>query len=163
MATSGKNLSNYSKEKLYVPKGKRIGICYSEWNEEITLALLDGAEEVLRQVMREADIIVKSVPGSFELALGAQFLFEAEKADAVICIGSVIRGETAHFDFVCSAASQGIQEVGLKYNAPCIFCVLTDDNIQQSRARSGGEHGNKGTEAALVALSMLKLKSELGL
>ncbi|NNC82578.1 MAG: 6,7-dimethyl-8-ribityllumazine synthase [Flavobacteriales bacterium] len=161
MATAGKDLSAYSPEDLAIPEGKKVGICYSEWNEEITHALMDGALEVLHQVMDKEDILIHSVPGSFELPLGAQFLFESDKVDAVICIGSVIRGETAHFDYVCQAASQGILQVGLRYNAPCIFCVLTDDTIEQSRARSGGIHGNKGSEAAVAALKMLTLKESL--
>lgn len=161
MATIGKDLSYYNKEELYSPTGKRIAICYSEWNAEITEALLKGAVEVLSHVLSPENILIKTVPGSFELPLGAQLLLESQEVDAVICIGSVIRGETSHFDFVCSATSQGIMDVGLKYNAPCVFCVLTDDNIEQSRARAGGKHGNKGTESALVALEMLKLQEEL--
>lgn len=161
MATAGKDLSAYKVEDLYTPRNKRIGICYSEWNSEITEALLAGALEVLEKVIPSTELLVKKVPGTFELPLGAQFMFETGEIDAVICIGSVIRGETAHFDFVCNAASQGIMEVGLKYDSPCVFCVLTDDNIIQSWERAGGKHGNKGTEAALVALEMLRLREEL--
>jgi 6,7-dimethyl-8-ribityllumazine synthase len=161
MATAGKDLSAYDAEGLYRPDGMRIALCVAEWNEEITSGLLRGALEVLHQVMDEDRILIHYVPGSFELPLGAQFLFDGTDVAAVICIGSVIRGETAHFDFVCNAASEGILHVGLKYNAPCVFCVLTDDNIAQSRARSGGVHGNKGTEAAVAALKMLELKHSL--
>ena len=161
MATAGKDLSAYDAGELYRPDGMRIALCVAEWNDEITSGLRDGALEVLRQVMDEDRILIHNVPGSFELPLGAQFLFDATDVEAVICIGSVIRGETAHFDFVCNAASEGVLHVGLKYNAPCVFCVLTDDNIEQSRARSGGVHGNKGTEAAVAALKMLKLKYSL--
>lgn len=161
MATSGKDLSAYDAASLYRPDGERIALCVADWNPEITHGLRDGALEVLLQVMPEENILVHTVPGSFELPLGAQFLFETGEIDAVICIGSVIRGETAHFDFVCSAASEGVLKVGLRYNSPCIFCVLTDDNMAQSRARSGGEHGNKGTEAAVAVLDMLRLKAAL--
>ena len=161
MATAGKDLSAYDAADLYRPEGQKIALCVAEWNDEITSGLMRGALDVLHQVMDESQILIHHVPGSFELALGAQFLFDATDVSAVICIGSVIRGETAHFDYVCNAASEGILHVGLKYNAPCVFCVLTDDNIEQSRARSGGKHGNKGTEAAIAALKMLELKHAL--
>jgi 6,7-dimethyl-8-ribityllumazine synthase len=97
------------------------------------------------------------VPGSFELAYGCGKLIREEKPDAVIAIGSVIRGETAHFDFVCSATAQGIMELNLRLEVPVIFCVLTDDTLQQAKDRSGGRHGNKGAEAAVAALQMAAL------
>src|SRR5690606_20855674 len=100
------------------------------------------------------------VPGSFELPLAAQWCLE-NGADAVICVGAVIRGETSHFDYVCQAVSQGVKDVGLTFSAPVMFCVLTDDNIDQSRARSGGKHGNKGVEAAIGAIQMLALRDQL--
>ncbi|MBT3962549.1 MAG: 6,7-dimethyl-8-ribityllumazine synthase, partial [Flavobacteriales bacterium] len=110
---------------------------------------------------QDSNIKTLKVPGSYELPLGAQWAIEKHELDAVICVGSVIRGETAHFDYVCQAVSQGVKDVSLEYNLPVIFGVLTDDNIEQSRARSGGEHGNKGTEAALTALEMLALRDSL--
>lgn len=162
MATAHKNLSAYDAEALYRPSSETvIALCVAQWNEEITEGLKEGALEVLNSIMSPEQILSHYVPGSFELALGAQYLFEHRQVDAVICIGSVIRGETAHFDYVCSAASQGILNVGLKYNAPCMFCVLTDDHIEQSRARSGGKLGNKGTEAAVGALDLLRLRDQL--
>ena len=84
-----------------------------------------------------------------------------KQCDAVIAIGSVIRGETAHFDFVCQSAASGVLKAGMDADRPAIFCVLTDDNIEQSRARSGGVHGNKGIEAAVAALEMLQLRRNL--
>ncbi len=164
MATSGKNLSSYDSKEL--PNGARfkVGIVVSEWNSEFTEAMKDGAIEVLLSAgVLEDSIVVKRVPGSYELPLGAQMMLESNKLqlDCVIAIGSVIRGETAHFDYVCSATSQGIKDVSLKTGKPVAFCVLTDDNKDQTRARSGGEHGNKGTEAAVVVLKMLALGSEL--
>ena len=102
------------------------------------------------------------VPGAYELPLAAQWLAEKDNVDAVICVGSVIRGETAHFDFVCQAVSQGVKDVGLKTGKPIIFGVLTDDNKQQALDRSGGVHGNKGTEAAITALKMVDLRKKLG-
>lgn len=159
MATSGKNLSFYDPADL--PNGAhfRVGIVVSEWNQEITHALRDGALEVLYAAGVAPDAcIVKEVPGAFELALGAKWLLESPTScDAVIAIGAVIRGETAHFDFVCQAASSGIQRLGLDSGKPVIFCVLTDDHIDQSRARAGGVHGNKGVEAGLACLKMLSL------
>ena len=160
MATAGKNLSLYDAAQL--PNGARfrVGIVVSEWNSEITHALRDGAIEVLRAAgVPEDGVVVHDVPGAFELPLGAQWLLNApQPCDAVIAVGAVIRGETAHFDFVCQAASQGVLRVGLDSGKPAIFCVLTDDTIEQSRARSGGVHGNKGVEAAVACLKMLALK-----
>ena len=101
------------------------------------------------------------VPGSYELPLGAQWLAERDDIDGVICIGSVIRGETAHFDYVCSAAAQGILRVNQDTGKPVMFCVLTDDTAEQAASRSGGEHGNKGVEAAVGLLKMLALRSSL--
>jgi 6,7-dimethyl-8-ribityllumazine synthase len=158
MATT--DLSNYDFNK--VPNGAnfKVGIVVSEWNSKITFGLLKGAEEtLLKHGVSKENIEITFVPGAFELALGAQFLFEnSDHLDAVICIGTVIRGETAHFDYVCQGATQGIMETGLKYNKPCVFCVLTDDNEQQSIDRSGGKHGNKGVEAGVAALKMIELK-----
>ncbi len=164
MATVDKNLCSYNSNEL--PNGARykVGIVVSEWNSEFTESMLKAAVEVLDQsgVLSE-NIHVKWVPGSFELPLGAQLMLESDSLnlDGVIAIGSVIRGETAHFDYVCSAAAQGIMDVNLKYGKPVSFCVLTDNNEEQTRARSGGEHGNKGTEAAVVVLKMLALTPEL--
>ncbi|MCB0771844.1 MAG: 6,7-dimethyl-8-ribityllumazine synthase [Flavobacteriales bacterium] len=157
MATT--DLSKY--DAAGVPKGTglRLGLVVSEWNAEITGALRDGAvETLLKHGVALKDIREESVPGSFELALGAQLLLERHDLDGVICIGSVVRGETPHFDFVCQATAHGIMEVGLKTGLPVIFCVLTDDNMEQARARSGGRHGNKGVEAAVAVLKMAALR-----
>jgi len=162
MATAGNNLSEYDPNFVPNAANMRIGIVIAEWNEEITSGLLSGAKEtLLKHHLKETNLHIKWVPGSFELPLAAQFMLEHGKFDGVICIGSVIRGETAHFDFVCQACSQGVKDVGLKYNKPVIFCVLTDDNKQQSIDRSGGKHGNKGTEAAVAALKMIGLQKDL--
>jgi 6,7-dimethyl-8-ribityllumazine synthase len=161
MATANKNLSIVGS----VPKAKEawnIAIVKAEWNEEITNGLLEGAKTLLKESdIPESNIHLLDVPGSYELPLGAQWAIEQLEVDAVICLGSVIRGETAHFDYVCQAVSLGIKDVSLSYNLPVIFGVLTDDNIEQSRARSGGIHGNKGTEAAATALKMLELRDRL--
>jgi len=156
MATVNHNLSDYDRDSVPSAADMRIAIVVSEWNEEITNGLLNGAHNtLLNQGATTDNVLVKYVPGSFELPLGAQFVLEELAVDAVICLGAVIRGETSHFDYVCEATAMGIKDVGLKYNKPVIFGVLTDDNIEQSRARSGGMHGNKGDEAAITAIKMV--------
>jgi 6,7-dimethyl-8-ribityllumazine synthase len=160
MATSGKNLSQYDRSLLPDVSGLRFGLVVSEWNAEITEALYSGAAAVLMDCgVSEANLIRWNVPGSFELPHGCRRLIHQEKPDAVIAIGSVIRGETAHFDFVCQATALGIKDLNLQQDVPVIFCVLTDDNLQQSIDRSGGRHGNKGAEAAVAAIKMATLGS----
>jgi 6,7-dimethyl-8-ribityllumazine synthase len=162
MATENHNLSVYDKSKITVSHSWKIAIAVSKWNEEITEGLLNGAKAALIDVgIQEEQILVRVVPGSFELPLAAQLIYESLSADAVICLGSVIKGETKHFDYVCQAVSSGIKDVGLKYNKPTIFGVLTDNKIEQSRARSGGNLGNKGTEAAITAIEMLMFQESL--
>ncbi len=156
MASSNKNLSTYGSQNIGVIETKKFGIVVAEWNTEITGALYAGAMDTLLQHGAHRDnIISKSVPGTFELSLGAQWLAANPEIDAVICIGCVIQGETPHFDYICQAVSYGITEVGLKFNKPVIFGVLTTDNLQQALDRSGGKHGNKGDEAAATAIKML--------
>ncbi|MBA4746377.1 MAG: 6,7-dimethyl-8-ribityllumazine synthase [Muricauda sp.] len=158
MATTNKNLSVYDKNKIPNAKNLRFGIVVSEWNGEITEALYQGAEEALVDCGALPENVLRwDVPGSFELTFGCKKMIQTEKVDAIVAIGSVIRGETSHFDFVCSATAQGIKDLNVAYDVPVIFCVLTDDNIEQSRARSGGKHGNKGTEAAIAAIQMAVL------
>ena len=162
MATAGNNLSSYKSEDL--PNGAhfKVGIVVSEWNSTYTGGMLRGAQEVLTEAgVPEHAVHVHWVPGSYELPLGAQWLAEREDIDGVICIGSVIRGETAHFDYVCSAAAQGIMRVHQDTGKPVMFCVLTDDTAEQAEARSGGVHGNKGVEAAVGLLKMLALRTSL--
>ncbi len=158
MATEHHNLSNYNKE--LVPNGAdfKVGIVVSEWNDNVTLNLLKGAKEtLLTNGVKEDDIHVYFVPGTFELPLGCQMIFENTFLDGVLAIGCVIQGETRHFDFVCEGTTKGIMDVGLKYNKPAIFCVLTDNNLQQSLDRAGGKHGNKGVECAVALLKMVAL------
>ena len=162
MATAGNNLSSYKSED--VPNGAhfKVGIVVSEWNSTYTGGMLRGAQEVLAEAgVPEQAVHVHWVPGSYELPLGAQWLAERDDIDGIICIGSVIRGETAHFDYVCSAAAQGILRVNQDTGKPVMFCVLTDDTAEQAEARSGGVHGNKGIEAAVGLLKMLALRSSL--
>lgn len=155
------NLSKYNFDDVPDAKGMKIAIVVAKWNNQITNNLLDGAKQTLIKCgCEDIDIQVKYVPGSYELALGAQFLLEKDNSiDAVICLGSVIQGETKHFDFVCQATSLGIKDVSLKYNKAVIFGVLTDNNIQQAIDRSGGKLGNKGVESAISAIEMVHLKN----
>ena len=154
MATVNKNLSDYNKATIPNAKDFRFGIVVSEWNDTITEGLFKGAYDALIDCgVSESNIIRWNVPGSYELIYGCKKMQE-QNVDAVIAIGSVIQGETKHFDFVCEAVSQGIKDINVLHNIPVIFCVLTDNNLQQAIDRSGGKHGNKGTEAAIAAIKM---------
>lgn len=162
MATANTNLSEY--DISTIPNGAdfRIGIVVSEWNSSITLNLLKGAKEtLLKHGVKNENISTHFTPGSFELPLGAQFLLEDDSFDGVIALGSVIQGETKHFDFVCNSVAQGVKDVSLKYNKPIIFGVLTDNTMQQAEDRSGGRHGNKGIECAVACLKMIELQNTL--
>lgn len=158
MATKNKNLSVYDKANLPKANHLRIGLVVSEWNDNVTENLFEGAKDALLDCGLHSDNIIRwSVPGSFELTFGCKKMLTSQKVDAIIAIGSVIRGETSHFDFVCSATAQGIKDLNIQYDVPVIFCVLTDDTLQQAQDRSGGKHGNKGTEAAIAAIKMATL------
>ncbi len=161
MATVNKNLSQYDKNTIPNTKGFRFGIVVSEWNENITGGMYKGAiEALLENGVQKEDIISWDVPGSFELIYGCKRMIETQNVDAVIAIGSVIQGETKHFDFVCEAVSQGIKDLNVLTDVPVVFCVLTDNNLQQAIDRSGGIHGNKGTEAAIVAIKMAYIRQQ---
>ena len=162
MATTNKNLSTYDKNELPNVRDFRFGIVVSEWNSEITQGMFQGAFDAIIDCGGIKENIVRwNVPGSFELIYGAKKMTQSfEMLDAVIAIGSVIRGETAHFDYVCEAVSQGIKDLNVQGDIPVIFCVLTDDNQQQAIDRSGGKHGNKGTEAAIAAIKMAQLRKD---
>jgi 6,7-dimethyl-8-ribityllumazine synthase len=162
MATEGKNLSEYDKSKIPNAKEFRFGIVVSEWNDNVTEGLYQGAMQVLleNEVM-ERKIVRWNVPGSFELIYGCKKMQESfDMLDAIIAIGSVIEGETKHFDFVCQAVSHGIKDLNVENDIPVIFCVLTDQNMQQAIDRSGGKHGNKGAEAAVAAIKMAELRKQ---
>lgn len=156
MATTLKNLSEYSDKNIADVAGKRFAIVVAEWNARVTEALFEGAHRTLLKEGAQAEnIIRKNVPGSFELTLGAQWVAERPDIDAVICLGCVIQGETRHFDFICNAVAHGLTDVGLKFNKPVIFGVLTPNTLEQALDRAGGRHGNKGDEAAVTAIKML--------
>lgn len=158
MATT--NLSAYDKTSVPNAKDFRFGIVVSEWNENITDNLYKGAvEALLENGALEENIIKWDVPGSYELIYGAKKMVQSQNLDAVIAIGSVIKGETKHFDFVCDGVTQGIKDLNLQQDIPVIFCVLTDDTMQQSIDRSGGKHGNKGIECAVAAIKMAAIKN----
>ncbi len=164
MATANHNLSNYDKSTIPNAKDFRFGIVVSEWNSNITEGLWQGAFDALIDCGAQKENIVRwNVPGTFELTYGAARLSKSIYADsgmldAIIVIGCVIQGETKHFDFVCEGVTQGVKDLNLKGDIPVIFCVLTDNNMQQSIERSGGKHGNKGTEAAIAAIKMAELR-----
>ena len=162
MATEGKNLSEYDKNTIPNAKEFRFGIVVSEWNDNITEGLFEGAVKVLLEnEVLERKIVRWNVPGSFELIYGCKKMQESyDMLDAIIAIGSVIEGETKHFDFVCEAVSQGIKDLNVQNDIPVIFCVLTDQNMQQAIDRSGGKHGNKGAEAAVAAIKMAQLRKD---
>jgi 6,7-dimethyl-8-ribityllumazine synthase len=145
-------------EGTLVGTGLRIAIVVSRWNELITTRLLEGARDGLRRhgVAEEA-VDVAWVPGSFELALACRRLAETGRYDAVIALGAVIRGATSHYDHVAGAATSGVAQVGLQTGVPCIFGVITTENIEQALERAGTKAGNKGFEAATAAIEMATL------
>ncbi len=162
MATHLKGLSDFSHIEIPSAKAFRFGIVVSQWNAEVTGALYEGAYAALiKNGALVENIVDIRVPGSFELTSGADLLLASKKLDAVICLGCVIQGETRHFDFICNAVANGVTNVSIKYNKPVIFGVLTTDNLQQAKDRSGGKHGNKGEEAAVTAIMMANIKSSL--
>lgn len=162
MATARKNLSELDRKDAPSATLFKFGIIVSEWNSDITNALLEGACETLGALGASSrHIHTHHVPGSFELPVGAKLMIESGAYDAVIAIGSVIQGETRHFDFVCHTVAAGIKDVSLSTGVPIIFCVLTDNTIDQAKARSGGKYGNKGVEAAVAAVKMAHLRRKL--
>jgi len=161
MATANKNLSAYDKTTLPDAANLKVGVVVSNWNDTITEGLFEGAKRTLLDCgLQEEQLIRWDVPGSFELVFGAKRMIERfEDLDAVIVIGCVIKGETMHFEFVCEGVTHGIKDLNLIADIPVIFCVLTDNTIEQSLARSGGDMGNKGVEAAVTALKMIALNN----
>ncbi len=138
---------------------KKIAIVVASWNEEITEALYEGAfESLIASGIKRANIIRSTLPGTFELPLGALWMAERKDIHAVICLGCVIQGETPHFDYICQAAAHGITDVGLRTKKPVIFGVLTTLNKEQALERAGGKYGNKGEEAAITAVEMLGVR-----
>lgn len=164
MATVNKNLSDYDKNSVPNAKDFRFGIVVAEWNDTITEGLFKGAIDALLENQVPAQHIIRwNVPGSFELIYGSKKMLQTQNVDAVIAIGCVIQGQTKHFDFVCEGVTQGIKDLNVQTDIPVIFCVLTDNTMQQSIDRSGGIHGNKGTEAAIAAIKMAYIRQQASL
>lgn len=162
MATALHNLSEYDIASIPPTEGMRFGIVVSEWNHNITGALLKGAHATLvKNGVKEENIIVMTVPGSFELVYGSAQMAKSGKVDAVIAIGCVIRGDTPHFDYICQGATQGLAELNMKGDVPVIYGLLTCNNLQQAQDRAGGILGNKGDECAVTAIKMVHYKRTL--
>jgi len=158
MSTNHSNLSDY--DMASVPSGDNltVGLVVSEWNEDITESLYSGAYDTLVERGVISNNIKRiNVPGSFELVYGSKKMIQSN-VDVVIAIGCVIKGETEHFNYICHSVSNGIIDLNINFNTPVVFCVLTDNNKQQSLDRSGGKYGNKGVEAAITALKLSAIK-----
>ena len=147
----------------YDVAGARIGIVAARFNDAVVSLLLEAALDTLaRHGLNRDNVPVVRVPGAFELPIAARWVARREGADCVVALGAVIRGETPHFDYVCAEAARGIQAASIETDVPVVFGVLTCDDQAQADARAGGDHGNKGREAALAALEMVSLRRRLG-
>ena len=157
MATAMHNLSDYDFTKVPDASNMIFGVVVAEWNPEITGALLEGCVSTLeRHGALPENIHVKTVPGSFELIYGAHQMTLNDGYDAVIILGSVIRGETPHFDYICQGVTEGIARLNATSNIPVVYGLLTTNDLQQAKDRAGGKLGNKGDECAVVAIKMAK-------
>ena len=155
MATAYHNLSDYDFNSVPDAENMRFGIVVSEWNSNITGPLLEGA------VNKDENILVQTVPGSFELTYGSAQMIKSGKVDAVIAIGCVVRGDTPHFDYVCAGTTQGIAHLNATTDVPVIYGLITTNNMQQAEDRAGGKLGNKGDEGAVTAIKMVDFKRKL--
>ncbi len=163
MASALKNLSNYNEQSIPNAEKMKFGIVVSEWNTEITHALYGGCHDTLTKHGASAENIhTLQVPGSFELPFGARLCISSHKVDAIICIGCVIQGETKHNEYINDAVAKGLINLSLASKIPCIFGVLTPNDMEQARDRAGGKHGNKGIEAAVTAIRMAALNQQMG-
>ncbi len=163
MSVKKTNLSEHDSSKIPVLVNKKIAIVVSDWNTDVTFVLRDGAVDTLiKYGLTKNDIIIKYVPGSFELPIAAEMIYRThDEIDGIICLGCVIQGETRHFDFICNAVSNGVMNVAINYSSPVIFGVLTTNDMQQAIERSGGKYGNKGVEAAIACIKMIALEDSL--
>ncbi len=156
MATAYHNLSEYDFNSVPNAEHMKFGIVVSEWNFNITGALLKGAVETLKKHgAKEENILIKTVPGSFELTFGASQLIKHTDVDAVIALGCVVRGDTPHFDYVCMGATEGITRLNATTDTPVIYGLITTNDMAQAEDRSGGKLGNKGDECAVTAIKMI--------
>ena len=159
METKHTNLSEFNKEDIPNAKGLSFGIVVSNWNPNITENLFKGSYQTLIDSgVNSSNIKRYNVPGSYELIFGTKVALK-DNPDAIICLGSIIKGETKHFDFIANAVAVGIKDLNIKLDIPVVFGVLTDDNMQQAIARSGGKYGNKGVESAITAIKMAVLNT----
>ncbi len=159
MASALKNLSAYNDENIPDAEKFKFGIVVSEWNTRITHALYQGCFETLvKHGASEENIQTIQVPGSFELTAGAKILADAQRFDAIICLGCVIKGETKHDEYINHAVATGLTGLSIAIGTPCIFGVLTPNTMEQALDRAGGKHGNKGVEAAVTAIRMASLR-----
>lgn len=145
-----------------VVKDKKFGIVVSRFNEFISSKLLEGAVDTLeKHGVKDSEITIVWVPGSFEIPMLAKKMAESGKYDAIICLGVIIRGETPHFDFVASEAAKGVAKVAMDSNMPCVFGILTTENLEQALDRAGVKNGNKGRETARSAIELIDLYSSI--
>ena len=148
--------------KVVAPEGLKVGIIASRFNEIIVNKLLGGAVDgLVRHGVEEENITAAWVPGAFEIPVAASKMAKSGKYDAVICVGAVIRGDTSHYDYVCTEVSKGIAQVGLASGIPVLFGVVTTENIEQAIARAGSKAGNKGYDCALSAIEMVNLMRQM--
>lgn len=156
MATAYHNLSEYDIQSVPSAEAMKFGIVVSEWNSNITGALLSGALETLKKHgVKQENILVQTVPGSFELVYGSQQMIQSRKVDAVIALGCVVRGDTPHFDYVCAGTTQGIAQLNASGDVPVIYGLITTNTMEQAEDRCGGKLGNKGDECAITAIKMI--------
>ena len=158
MATEYQNLTDYNPENVPDASAMRFAVVVSEWNPEVTEKLKGGAyNTLLKHGAKAENIWVINVPGSFELVYATRRIIGSVKPDAIIGLGCIIRGDTPHFDYVCSGITQGYAKLNAEGDIPCIFGLLTTNNLQQAIDRSGGKYGNKGDEYAITAIKMAHL------
>lgn len=157
---SSSSFSLMEREQGHVPDAApyRFGLVVSDWNDNITGALQQAAVSTLKQYgARAENIVVQSVPGSFELIYGSATMARSGQVDAIIAIGCVIRGDTPHFDFICQGVTQGLAELNARGSVPVVFGLLTTNNSEQAEERAGGIIGNKGDEYAITAIKMAEM------
>ena len=163
MATKNHNLSDYDINSVPDATGMKIGIVVAEWNENITAALLAGAKEtLLKHGVALSDILVMTVPGSFELIYGASQMVKKD-VDAVIAIGCVIRGDSPHDRYICQGTTYGLSRLNTTQEKPVIYGLITTLDMQQAEDRAGGTMGNKGDECAITAIKMIDFKRKMEL
>jgi 6,7-dimethyl-8-ribityllumazine synthase len=162
MSSKNKNLSEHKEIQIAGASKYRIAIVVSEYNEKITSALRQGCLDTLKKYwVKEKNIFVEPVPGAYELPLAARWMYDKKKADAVVALGCVIKGDTDHDVYINTSVSQALMNLSLQTKAPFVFGVITPNSLQQAKDRAGGKHGNKGVECAVAALKMLSLKDKL--